>query len=189
MLRYETFTAGDYQRFLQQYCVNREATSFWAIPDLSKPGLRPQHAAHRIVAPQLQRITHYAMEDAELVLAELTLPDDLWRTAGAPRRLGLAGFPHAAPIIEVTLRWLEKPANRMPEALWCTFAPRVAEPEGWCIDKLGVWLSPLQVARDSNRHLHAVGAGVRYAGADGTLYSPRWMPRWLPRRAALAAIR
>jgi hypothetical protein len=49
------------------------------------------------------------------------------------------------------------------------------------MDKLGLWISPYEVIRDGNRHLHAVGAGVRAEGPrhifqisplDSTLVAP-----------------
>jgi hypothetical protein len=53
----------------------------------------------------------------------------------------------------------------LPEALWLSFVPRIADPRGWSLDKLGQRVSPLDVIRDGNRKLHAVDAGVFYREA------------------------
>lgn len=72
--------------------------------------------------------------------------------------------------LEITLWWDDKPANRLPEALWCSFVPVVAEPERWLMDKLGQPVSPLDVVRHGGRSLHGVGdGGVSYDGPDGSL--------------------
>ncbi len=42
-------------------------------------------------------------------------------------------------------------------------------PDGWRMDKLGQAISPLEVVRNGNRTLHAVGAGVEYRDGRGGL--------------------
>jgi hypothetical protein len=53
--------------------------------------------------------------------------------------------------------------------MWFSFVPIVKSPENWRMDKLGQSVSPLDVIRNGNRKLHAVGEGVSYQGADGSL--------------------
>ena len=66
--------------------------------------------------------------------------------------------------------WPDKPANRLPEALWWSFSPVVEAPERWTIDKLGQPVSPLDVVRRGGRSLHAMGdGGLHYDGPDGAL--------------------
>jgi hypothetical protein len=67
------------------------------------------------------------------------------------------------------LQWFDKPACRLPEAAWFTFAPHVQDPSHWRMDKLGEWVSPLDVIRDGNRTLHAVNLGVAYRGPEAGL--------------------
>jgi hypothetical protein len=57
----------------------------------------------------------------------------------------------------------------LPEALWLSFAPRIANPRGWSLDKLGQRVSPLDVIRDGNRKLHAVDTGVFYRDESSRL--------------------
>jgi hypothetical protein len=57
------------------------------------------------------------------------------------------------------VQWFNKSACRLPEALWFSFIPRVKHPHMWKMDKLGQSVSPYEVIRNGNRHLHAVGDG------------------------------
>jgi hypothetical protein len=65
--------------------------------------------------------------------------------------------------VNMELLWLEKRANRMPEALWLTFQPRVAEPRQWTMSKLERPVSPFDVVGGGNRHIHAVTGPLAYA--------------------------
>ncbi len=78
-------------------------------------------------------------------------------------------LPNNSPTVHFDFQWFEKPACRLPEALWLSFAPRVELPDTWLLDKLGSRISPLDVVPNGNRKLHAVGAGLFYAGPDGSL--------------------
>ena len=63
----------------------------------------------------------------------------------------------------------EKPACRMPEALWCSFVPKTGQPDAWRLNKLGEWIAPNEVIHDGNRHLHAVWQGARWQSNGETL--------------------
>ena len=88
---------------------------------------------------------------------------------GAPPEAWLRWAPGEDHGLDLALAWAAKPANRLPEALWCSFVPTVAEPERWRLDKLGQLVSPLDVVRRGGRALHAVGEGMAYDGPDGQL--------------------
>jgi hypothetical protein len=90
-------------------------------------------------------------------------------------------FPSNQPAVDLTLQWFDKPACRLPEALWLSFIPRVRHPRAWQLDKLGQWVSPYDVMRDGSRHLHGVQQGARYddgqtclniAALDSALLAP-----------------
>ena len=74
-----------------------------------------------------------------------------------------------SPQLQVTLQWFEKPANRLPEALWFSFIPET-EPGGtWTLDKMGQDIDPNDVVKNGGRKLHAIQDGIRYEGKSGTL--------------------
>ena len=76
---------------------------------------------------------------------------------GAPAKVTLEiDFPAEAPVIGFNLQWFNKPANRLPEALWFSFQPCINKPGGWSMDKMCQHISPLEVISKGNRNLHAV---------------------------------
>jgi hypothetical protein len=50
----------------------------------------------------------------------------------------------------------------MPEALWFSFNPATTAPNTWKIEKLGQFISPLEVVVNGNRRLHAMGSALVY---------------------------
>jgi hypothetical protein len=109
-------------------------------------------------------------EGQDIVLAALRLTDEALEQHGAPAYLyARYVFCKSKGRIELELVWREKPAHRLPEASWCSFAPLVDNPNLWKMDKLGEAISPLHVVRNGARNLHAVGSGVFYTGSDGNV--------------------
>jgi hypothetical protein len=156
---YQTFSAADYLRFHRQYNVNRRETWFWSVPDFTKPGLEDSGAESKTFFPRLV----FAGRRGDSLLLLMEMPAESWTKYGAPKpvsvEIGPARAAEAASVLSFRVQWFEQPASRMPEALWFSFVPKVRGPGCWKMDKLGRWISPLEVIRDGNRHLHAVGDG------------------------------
>ncbi|XP_065194900.1 uncharacterized protein LOC135826196 [Sycon ciliatum] len=96
-----------------------------------------------------------------------------------------AGIDHSSGSdhiqVYTKLVWKDKPATRLAEAMFLSFAPVVRNASLWRMDVLGHDVSPLDVVVDGTRHLHAVGKGVRYAGVEeiidiATLHTPLVAP-------------
>lgn len=144
----------------------------WADNDFGKPGIeyvkpRPEH---RRYTASLRTLHLERNADYDIVTAEMKLPEILSNHYGAPRRLNVIyTFLANEPVIEVSLSWKGKPACRLPEASWFSFAPLVDNPNAWMMDKLGQRISPLFVVKDGNRNMHGVNSGLYYEGADGTV--------------------
>lgn len=169
-LRYQTFSHVDYDHFRERYNINKRVTAFWSIDDYTKPGIERTNAVSRWWTPALAGLWHSEQQEAVRFVAELHVPEEAAALYGGPRRVFLeAAFPVHDARVELTLQWFEKPACRLPEALWLSFVPRISEPHGWEMDKLGQSVSPLDVVRNGNRRLHAVGTGVSYRDAHGGL--------------------
>lgn len=66
-----------------------------------------------------------------------------------------------------------KRQTRMAESLWVSFAPRVPEPRGWRLDKLGQSIDPFDVVANGSRAMHAVWRGIQY-------YEPPLAPHATP---------
>jgi hypothetical protein len=166
---YETYSAADYDRFAARYLIRKRVTSWYAIPDFTKPGIEAT-AEHRVFLPRVTWAGRRTRDDGESFLVLLEMPAESYERFGAPRQLSLEiGFSHAAPEVTFELQWFGKSASRLPEASWFSFVLPARSPrwlKSWRMDKLGEWVSPYDVIRNGNRHLHAVGSGLR-AEDDG----------------------
>jgi len=76
----------------------------------------------------------------------------------------------AEPVIYLNFSWFQKPATRLPEALWLTFHPKVFDTKGWILEKSGEAATPSEVVQSGNRHMHAVSKGFGYKDESGSLF-------------------
>ena len=79
-------------------------------------------------------------------------------------------LPNDEPVIHLNLYWFEKPATRLPEALWLSFHPIAPHPAGWMLEKSGEQVSPMDVVLSGNRHMHAVSRGFGYKDESGDFF-------------------
>jgi len=160
---YETFSQVDYDRYYRQYIQNKRHTWFWAIPDFTKPGMAEAGSEHQEWTPTLQALWQRQEAKGHSFLLEMAFPETAVHNYGCPRRVNSeVFFPADETAIYLTLQWFQKEACRLPEALWLSFCPRTTQPEGWKVEKMGQLISPLEVVRNGNRHLHAIDRGVVY---------------------------
>jgi hypothetical protein len=169
--RYETFSAADYEQYWARYIVNKRQVAAWARPDQTKPGLATAAPEHRLWLPRLVAAFGRHDEQGYHVFLDLAMPEECSTVYGCPRRLTTElVLPHAEPRVHLIAQWFGKPASRLPEALWLSFNPASTFAQGdWRLDKMGQLISPLEVVRNGNRRLHAVGTGVSYDDARGGL--------------------
>lgn len=168
LLQYETFSTEDYDRYWQQYIRNREREELraWAYPDNAKPGL--QVKTHGYWLPQVRQIYQRVQGSVLEILVEATFAEDA-HEIGAPKNIYMTYRFRNDGDIELRLCWFDKPACRLPEAFWLTFHPLVEQVERWAINKLGQWISPLEVVSRGGRTLHGFDRGILYQGEDGIL--------------------
>jgi hypothetical protein len=132
LFRYQTFSSSDYERFYHQYNINRAKNWIWVLPDFTKPGLEDSIAASREYEPVMQHLYHEQSDAGHTFTVELRMPDEAHTLYGCPRQVYLEiYFPDRAPMLQYRLIWFDKPANRMPEALWLSFNPKVSSPALW----------------------------------------------------------
>jgi len=163
LLCYETFAQADYDRFYRQYIIERSKDTSWAVQDFTKPGIEAAGAQHNEWLPELRQIYHRASAQAEQFILCLEPADTAWQEFGCPRTFYLrVELSKVKPVIEFDLQWFHKQANRLPEAIWFSFAPLTSSRTGWKLKKLGQEISPFNVIRNGNRKLHAVMPGVAY---------------------------
>ncbi len=170
---YETFSAEDYQTWLSQYiipqCLGNYGT---AEADFGKPGLEDVEMAqdHHRFTPVLTgvKVVTGATEDALIV--HLDMPSVAIADYGAPSTVQIRyQASDGDEDLRVTVSWFGKQATRLPEASWFSFIPPIENGRGWRMEKLGEWLSPLEVIPGGNRNVHAIGQALRYRGPEGQM--------------------
>ncbi len=166
LISYQTLSPADYTRFFAHYIIS---TADWAKKDFGKPNIERFGAESREWQPSLSHLEIAEAGDDCHLLAHLDIHDPEAVASGRaafPQQMYLKlTLPSAEPVIQLELSWFQKPATRMPEALWLTFNPNVSDPKGWMMDKSGEPVSPFDVVAAGSRHLHAVSTGFSYRDA------------------------
>ncbi len=162
---YQSLSQAEYADYRARYV---KSTADWAPRDFGKPGME-QFGAEKVWYPRLGSVLmRRDGEDLRLLLTlafpeEERTPNTAW-----PARMFLElALPAARPRMDLTLTMLEKPANRMPEALWLSFQPFAPDPAGWTLDKAGERVGALGVLAGGSRTQHAVQAGAAYRDGHG----------------------
>ncbi len=168
LFSYQTFSKADYDRFLASYVQSKE---WWAPQDFGKPNIEHFGAQSRVWLPKLVECRR--SEDGGRILAQLKIDDP------ASERSGLTAWPSrmylelllrdSEPVLEIQFYCFGKIANRLPEALWLTFRPDARQARGWTLEKSDRPVSPFEVVRGGNRHMHALSAGLSYQDERGGL--------------------
>jgi hypothetical protein len=169
--RYETFSHHEYERFQQQYNIlSNPENLWWILEDFGKPGLEAVETSYRQWETQLAELYLRQEATGQYFVLHLTIPDECSTVYGCPRTLIMEIFcPFEQPQLELTFQWFDKPASRLPEALWLSFTPKITDASGWTLEKMGEYISPLEVLPNGNRKLHAMGTGIFYRDEAGQL--------------------
>ncbi len=161
VLRYQTFSAEDYERFFHQYIRPEEQKNSWSREDFTKPGMESANPPSRFWQPIVDEQYMKTSAAETQYLFHLQADPRSTREYGCPQDFYLQfTFPQNEPEVKLELQWFEKPACRLPEAFWLTFKPQLSDDARWSIEKLGEYISPLDVVKNGNRHLHASGKGI-----------------------------
>jgi hypothetical protein len=163
LISYQTLSPADYAGFFANYIIS---TADWAKKDFGKPNIARFGAASREWQTSLSSLefaedaeNHYLLESLEIHDSEAAASG----RAAFPRKMYLTlSLPKAEPLVHLEFSWFQKPATRMPEALWLTFNPNVPDQQGWILDKSGEQVSPFDVVAGGSRHLHSVSSGFAY---------------------------
>jgi len=163
LFSYQTLSQKDYAQFFANYVISE---ADWAKKDFGKPNIERFGARSQTWAPSLRELHLEKDSHGHRVLARLEVKDAEALQAGVaayPQKLYLElVLPDAEPLIHLNFYWLQKPATRMPEAMWLTFDPIVENAQGWTMEKAGEQVSPFDVVTAGNRHMHAVSSGFEY---------------------------
>ena len=171
LFSYQTLSQQDYSRFFDAYVVSEED---WAKKDFGKPNIERFGAKSQEWLPSVADLQVQEDQQGHRLLAHLEVNDaEALRSGRAafPQKMYLEMFlPKAEPVIELNFSWFQKPATRLPEALWLTFNPVATDPKGWTLEKSGGSVSPLDVVRSGNRHMHALSKGFGYKDDHGSFF-------------------
>lgn len=169
-LVYQTFSAADYERFFRQYIIPEQQKSGWPKEDFTKPGLEQANPISRFWKPITRECYRRQTDTCSEFLFRQTFEKEAVLKYGAPKEVFIVyQFPVDSASIAVEVQWFNKQACRMPEALWFGFSPLLPPDAEWKIEKLGIYISPLNVVENGNRHLHAVGRSVQLQHEYGRL--------------------
>ena len=165
--RYQTFSAADYLYYNRTY--NRSPR---LDADFGKPGLEKYPVISRTWLATFGSAGMAQDPDGHRIVSELRMPQPDPALTGFitwPKRMTMEfRLPESEPVIFITFQCFEKAANRLPEAMWLSFSPDAQDTNAWILDKMDRPVSPLDVIRNGNRHLHAVTKYVRYRDAGGS---------------------
>ncbi len=164
LFQYEIFDAVDCVNNYYRYNRDFYENGCWSEGDFSKPGLEfVEGLKHRCYGYSVQEIVR---KDNQ-VLIDLTSDEEASEVYGAPRRAQIR-YTFEKDRIRCALKWMDKDANKIPEALWFGFRFDVENPNRWRMNKMDTLISPLDVAKGGNRLQHCVEA-MEYSGADGRI--------------------
>ena len=153
--RYEAFSQAEYERFWINYIRNKDdpEVQSWAVYDYLKPGIEAFIDRHVVVQPVLRDLYHRfdGGDHRFVLLLETEQP-----VYGCPKRWEIEiTLPESEARVDYALRWFEKPACRLPEAIWFALTPAGVDPREWRLVKLGSVISPFDVVRNGGHKLHA----------------------------------
>jgi hypothetical protein len=166
LVAYQTLSKQDYEKYIGNYLTTKED---WAFKDFGKPNIERFGAVSKIWEPGAATMQVEETAEAHRVLIRPQFMDEEAFTSGRasfPRKIFIEMvLPKAEPVIHLSLSWFQKPATRLPEALWLTFNPVAGDRKGWSLDKSGEAVSPFDVAVSGGRHMHGLGKGFAYREA------------------------
>ncbi len=166
LFSYQTFSQPEFDRFMREYVVEKFRKVEWALNSWTKVGLEKSGVRSGLHFTALKQLMHAKRSDGHLFLADLEVPGA--GDSGCPRQLYVETFlPDNDPVVSMSLRWFEKPAARLPEALWFSFVPEVASDGRLMMDKMGQPISPMEVISNGNRNFHGLTRGVSYRDQRG----------------------
>ena len=171
LFSYQTLSQQDYSHFFDSYVVSDED---WAKKDFGKPNIERFGAKSQEWFPSVVDLQMEEDHQCHRLLAHLEIKDPEALSSGRasfPQKMYLEMvFPKAEPVMHLNFSWFQKPATRLPEALWLTFHPIAPDPAGWMLEKSGEPVSPVDVVRAGNRHMHALSKGFGYKDAKGDFF-------------------
>ena len=164
LFTYQTLSKRDYDRFFASYLTTKEE---WAFKDFGKPNIERFGAMSQDWHPASAGVHVEETAEAHRIVTRLQFNDEEAFQSGRasfPRKVFVELLlPKAEPAIHLNVSWFQKPATRLPEAIWLTFNPIAEHHKGWTLEKSGEPISPFDVVASGNRHMHGLSRGFEYS--------------------------
>jgi hypothetical protein len=162
---YQTVDWKEYNTFLDEYVYCSEVyfvCKYFHMLDFAKPDLNYVPAENAIWLASLSSLWRMSDDQSELFLLELQMPQESNTFYGAPSSIWLS-LNITEYSINATFYMLDKTSTRLPEALWFSVIPSIANSSAtWSLNKLGSIVNPFHVIGNGSMHLH----GVEYVSCD-----------------------
>lgn len=151
--RYEAFSAEEVCAFQDRYIKPHMRNVDWAVHDFGKVGLEKEGLSRC----DAQTTLAGAYRDGDSLVLRLTVAGDAVEKYGCPAEMMLRISD--VGVLMLDFAWFDKPASRIPEALWLGFS--TTQPlTGIC--KLGSYIHPLEVISLGNREMHATQGCLKF---------------------------
>lgn len=167
LFSYQTLSQQDYTRYRTDYTVIKAE---WLSLDLGKPNIEHFGAKNQDWLPSLVELREEKDCKGHRLLGRLEIHDPAALQSGRaafPQQMYLEmHLPDNEPVIHLKFYSFQKPATRLPEAMWLSFNPIVPNQKGWMLEKSGEGVSPFDVVRGGGRQMHAVTKEFSYTDKD-----------------------
>ncbi len=168
LFTYQTLSPEQYSAYLKRYLV---IETDWGPKDFGKPGMGVFGPVARDWHPRVENCLVSTDKTGTRIVLELAIVDAEAAGRGDvawPARLYLdMSLPANAPQVDVRFTSMGKNSNRLPEAMWFTFAPQGIVPDSWEMDKVDQPVRATDVVRNGGRAMHAVSGSIRCETSAG----------------------
>jgi len=165
LYRYQVVTLEDYSAYQSVYL--RANTG--GQQEYGKPGSDEVQPERQLTPGVLTNL--WRSPDEKIFAAEISMPQELHTKYGAPSKVW-----HIVEVensIDQRLILVNKVSTRIGEAMYFGFNPERADLSNsnvWFMDKLGEWVSPLDVRNGSGKGLQGVSTGLLFSPDEGKSY-------------------
>lgn len=169
LLSYEIFDETDYAYWLKHYSQNMSVNWGWAKPDFSKPQLEYNQGGCKKgkYRPFVKAMYLERMQRKDQIYIELGMNEALNSCNGAPKEITIVYvFDTCQASVDIEVLWKDKPASRLPEAMWFSMCPQIKTPQHLRINKLGSKINVQEIVYGGNRNMHCINEEIVYGGVD-----------------------
>lgn len=153
--RYEAFSEDEVNAYMDRYLKPHMRNVEWAYDDNGKRGLQKDMQEHYTCDAVLQE----AYTDGKCLYLVLENPEEAKKLYGCPLKMHMKLIPGEKELC-FDFAWYDKPANRIPEALWLEFDPVKPLTR---IRKLGSDIHPMEVVSCGSREQHATDGMLHFS--------------------------